>query len=250
MFIAKLNGKPEIFFSIQGEGKYIRRKSVFVRCSMCNLNCFWCDTDYTWNWRGTSFVHKDDTAEGPHKFIAAEEMMTMTSGEVALTVQKFPCRHVVLTGGEPMLQQKELVEMMRMLRMADLNYRFEVETNGTIMPSSEFDAAINLYTVSPKLYSSRNAKWNRYKADVYYFFARNLKAIFKYVIAVDTDVLEALAAIHEYGIIPERVYLMPEGRTIDELDAKEPWIRETCVRHGFNYSDRLHIRLFGDKRGT
>src|SRR5215212_7889785 len=108
MKIAKLNNRGEIFYSIQGEGRSIGVPSVFVRTSLCNLHCIWCDTDYTWNWVGTRFPHVNDAIPGYRKFDKKIWIAECPVEEVAALVQGFTGRNVVLTGGEPMLQQPGL----------------------------------------------------------------------------------------------------------------------------------------------
>src|SRR5688572_11065970 len=129
MNIARLPDGPEIFASVQGEGKTQGRPSVFVRTSHCNLYCAWCDTDYTWNWVGTPFKHVRN-----RKYDPSQEILEMSPAEVARAVRSHPGTNVVLTGGEPLLQHRELAELMGILREADHRYRFEVETNGTLVP--------------------------------------------------------------------------------------------------------------------
>lgn len=250
MKLAKLNGKAEIFYTIQGEGKSIGHPSIFIRTSLCNLHCSWCDTDYTWNWIGTPFKHEKDSEPGYEKYSKADYMVQLSIHEIAAELEPINCRNVVLTGGEPLLQQAELAELMLLLRKADTGYRFEIETNGTIIPTKAFDELVDQYNVSPKLANSNNPLKLREKADVYEFFSDNPKAVFKFVISNEEDLQEVLALISKYNIKPGHVYLMPEGTSPEKLRAKQQWLIEACKKYNFNYTDRLHIHIYGNKRGV
>jgi organic radical activating enzyme len=248
--LARLHGRPEIFFSIQGEGKSIGTPSVFIRTSLCNLHCFWCDTDYTWNWAGTRFAHRNDTKPGYQKFEKKKWIAECEVAEVAAQVAVFDCKNIILTGGEPMLQQPALTVLMAALRSRSADYRFEVETNGTLVPSAEFDAAIDQYNVSPKLENSGNSRRLREKPAAYRFFAQSPKANFKFVIAEKTDLDEVLGLLKTYAIPAEKVWLMPEGTSSKLLSKRRKWLVEVCKEHGFRYSDRLHVHIWGAKKGV
>lgn len=250
MKLAKLNGKAEIFHTIQGEGKSLGRPSIFIRTSLCNLHCSWCDTDYTWNWIGTPFKHEKDADPGYEKYSKTEYIVQLSAEEIATELERIDCRNVVLTGGEPLLQQSELVELMHLLRKADQRYRFEVETNGTILPSEAFDELVDQYNVSPKLANSNNPIKLREKPEVYDFFSNNKKAVFKFVVSNTDDLQEVLDLIRKYAISPNHVFLMPEGTSPEKLRAKQQWLIEECKKHNFNYTDRLHIHIYGNKRGV
>lgn len=245
MKLAKLNNQPEIFYTIQGEGKNIGKPSVFLRTSQCNLHCSWCDTDYTWNWEGTPFNTRSNK-----KFKKENYIIEQSIDDITRIIEKFPCQHVVLTGGEPFMQQKELVELMNALKDINDDYTFEIETNGTLLPSDEFDLLIDQYNVSPKLSNSDNELKIREKPKPLSFFAKNDKAHFKFVISTKTDLNEVLELIKKYNINSSKVYLMPEGTNAQQLNEKQQWLVETCKQYGFNYTDRLHIHIYGSKRGV
>lgn len=223
---------------------------MFVRTSLCNLHCIWCDTDYTWNWIGTRFSHVNDAKPGYQKFDKKKWIAEVEVAEVADMVAAFPCKNVILTGGEPMLQQSALSVLMSALRSKSVGYRFEVETNGTLSPTPEFDAAIDQYNVSPKLENSNNSRRLREKPAVYRFFAQSAKANFKFVIAEKTDLDEVLELIKTYAIAPEKVWLMPEGTSASALTKRRKWLVEICKTYGFRYSDRLHVQIWGAKKGV
>lgn len=248
--LAKLHGQPEIFFSIQGEGKSIGTPSIFVRTSRCNLHCIWCDTDYTWNWVGTRFPHQNDTEPGYQKFDKKEWIAKCEIDAVASAIEAFPCKNVILTGGEPMLQQSALTRLMAALRSKSFDYRFEVETNGTLVPTVEFDGEIDQYNVSPKLDNSGNPRRLREKPAAYRFFVQSPKANFKFVIAKKNDLDEVLTLMELYAIPPEKIWLMPEGNSAAVLAKRRKWMVEVCKTNGFRYSDRLHVQIWGAKKGV
>lgn len=226
------------------------RPSVFVRTSLCNLHCVWCDTDYTWNWKGTRFPHVNDAKPGYEKFNKDEYIAHLTTEDVARSIEAEGCKNIVLTGGEPLLQQDELVNVMQQLRAVDNDYWFETETNGTILPQEDFDLLVDQYNVSPKLANSGNPQKLREKKRVYDFFASSAKAFFKFVVAKPADLDEVLLLIKTYNIASEKVFLMPEGTSPESLREKQQWVIETCKKYGFNYTDRLHIQIYGNKRGV
>jgi len=248
--LARLNGRPEVFYSIQGEGKSMGVPSVFVRTSLCNLHCIWCDTDYTWNWAGTRFPHVNDARPGYRKFDKKEWIAACTIDETAALVTAFGCPNVILTGGEPMLQQPALTALMQRLRQTNPAYRFEVETNGTLVPTAEFESAIDQYNVSPKLENSHNSRKLREKPAAYHYFAQNPKAHFKFVVAETTDLDEVLELAARYAIAPEKIWLMPEGSTRQLLSRRRRRLVEVCKEHGFRYTDRLHVQIWGSKKGV
>jgi 7-carboxy-7-deazaguanine synthase len=248
--LARLHGQPEIFHSIQGEGKSTGVPSVFVRTSLCNLHCIWCDTDYTWNWAGTRFSHVNDALPGYQKFEKKDWISACEVMEVAQIVLAFQCRNVILTGGEPMLQQPALENLTQILRENASEYRFEVETNGTLLPSAALDAAIDQYNVSPKLENSGNSRRLREKPAALRFFAASPKANFKFVLSEKTDLEEILGLIKTYAIAPEKVWLMPEATSARSLALRRKWLVEICKDHNYRYSDRLHVQIWGAKKGV
>lgn len=250
MKLARLNNKPEIFHSIQGEGKSMGRPSVFVRTSLCNLHCSWCDTDYTWNWLGTPFAHENDGLTGYQKFSKKDWLVEISPAEAARNVLTFNCLNVILTGGEPMMQQPALVELMKILRAADPRFQFEIETNGTYLPIADLDFLVNQYNVSPKLANSNNPERLRDKPRAMNFFAKSGKANFKFVVSQPVDLNEVILILKKYQIAASNVFLMPEGRTREALAERREWLVEVCKNGGFHFSDRLHIQIFGAKRGV
>lgn len=235
--LAKFGNGPEIFYSIQGEGISAGRPSIFIRSALCNLCCIWCDTPYTWNWK------KYDKKEAVVKMAVAE----VVSHLKRLPRQGWPCKNLVFTGGEPMLQQLAWIELMRQLKPE--GYQFEVETNGTLPIEPEFDTLIDQYNCSPKLSRSKNRKARR-ETGAFLAYAKNSKAWFKFVVTAPEEMGEIRRFIKKYDLDLERILLMPEGTTKREMAGKSKWVVALAKENGFCFSPRLHIDLWGNKRGA
>jgi 7-carboxy-7-deazaguanine synthase len=245
MKLARLGDGPEIFFSLQGEGKNQGAPSVFVRTSRCNLYCSWCDTPYTWNWSGTAFEHDSGV-----KYDMRSHTLELDVLEVAAWVRRWPCRRVVLTGGEPLLQAPDCAALVRELREFDPDYAVEVETNGTLLPPAELDAVLDQYTVSAKLANSGVERGLRLRGEALQFFARSPKSVFKFVVAGDADVTQVAELVAAHGLQPDRVYLMPQASNAARLAELGPSVAAACLANGYRFSDRLHIHLFGNRPGV
>lgn len=247
--VAKLNGKPEIFYTLQGEGVNIGMPAVFIRSSLCNLHCTWCDTDYTWNWVNTPWKHENDSLTGFKKYEKSEYIVEPGSNYIVEKILSFKCQNLVITGGEPLLQQDAWCEILKLIREQCPDFRFEVETNGTIIPTKEFSNYIEQFNVSPKLANSGNKQEQRICNDTLDYFSKDPKAWFKFVVSDTPDLDEINNLIKDHTICPKKVLLMPEGRTRSALNKRRLWLAEICKTHGFRFGDRLHIRLWGGKRG-
>jgi organic radical activating enzyme len=250
MKLARLGEGPEIFHTLQGEGPSAGLPAVFIRASRCNLHCVWCDTDHTWNFEGTPWPHEKDATPGYAKHRKSEATIELTPAAAADLILSYHCPRVVITGGEPLLQENDFLEMITHIRAHQSDCVFEVETNGTRTPSPAFAEAVDQFNVSPKLSNSGVKKSLRLVPDTLRFFASSPKSWFKFVIACMADLDEVLALQNEFSIPASRILLMPEGRTAAELDTTAADIAELCRTHGFRFCDRLHIRLWGDKRGV
>ncbi len=245
MKLAKLGGGPEIFHTIQGEGVSAGCPAVFVRASLCNLHCVWCDTDHTWNFEGTPWKHERDT-----KHRKEDVIIELTPAGVAERILTFSCPRVVITGGEPLLQEDGFLEMVRLIRNEQVDCVFEVETNGTRVPSPAFAAAVDQFNVSPKLANSGMEEALRLSQEALAYFAANPKAWFKFVVSSPADLAEIQSLRARFEIPAGRVLLMPEGRTAAQLDRSSEWLAGICRDLGFRFCDRLHVRIWGDKRGV
>ena len=244
------DGSPEIFHTLQGEGRSIGRPSVFIRASLCNLHCRWCDTDYTWNWVDTDFVHEKDSGPGYEKFRREEQIVDCPVDEIAEQALAFPAFNFVFTGGEPLIQENAWVELMAAISEERPGSEFEIETNGTLFPGEAFLERIDRLNVSPKLTNSGVDVSQRVKPGALRQLAATGKADFKFVVGEKAD-LEEILAIAELSAIPaSNVFLMPKARSVVELENNQAVVAEIAQSHGFRYSDRLHLRLYGAKRGT
>ena len=222
----------EIFESVQGEGVTIGTPSTFLRLAFCNLRCSWCDTKYTWDWQ---------------TYRREDEVETMSPQAVTSLLRSRQPKNVVITGGEPLLQQRQLLPVIRDLAA---DHTFEVETAGTITPSSDLVELINIWNVSPKLANSNNSFKARHRTEPLARFAEMENAFFKFVMQAESDIQEALALISEFHIPNTRVLLMPEGTDTVELQKKSSWLVQLCIQHGFRLGYRLHVALWGNKRGV
>ena len=234
------DGSPEIFYTLQGEGRNVGRPSVFIRSSLCNLHCEWCDTDYTWNWEGTKYVH-----ESGRKYRREEQIIELPTEEIVSAVSVFPCTNFVLTGGEPLIQEKGWIELI-----TALSGHFEIETNGTLLPSHPFLELIDQLNVSPKLEVSNVDPALRCKPEVLTELAATGKADFKFVVGDHADFEELEKVCQKAQIGQDHVFLMPKANSVEELEANQDFVADLAQKHGYRFSDRLHLRLFGAKRGV
>ena len=234
-------GEPEIFASLQGEGPSAGRPSTFIRLSRCNLACVWCDTAYTWRFEGDNRAHRDALT-----FARKANQVTLSEADAAARIAALSPRRLVITGGEPLLQAPALARMIAALPPMHI----EVETNGTVAPSPALDAQVHQYNVSPKLAHSGNPAELALIPQRLSAWAADTRVMFKFVIAAPDDLAEVLAIQQAHAIPPARIWLMPEGRDSESLRARARWLAKICSEHEFNLSDRLHIHLYGDTRGT
>ena len=233
--------KSECFRTIQGEGLYTGYPSVFFRVSNCNLRCAWsetnlCDTPYT-SW--------DPEGDKIGVLEAAEEIIHLGVN----------CDHVVITGGEPFLYAKEIDQLCVILK--EHNKIITIETNATIYRNIRAD----LISMSPKLSSStptekQDAKWHvrhekhRLNNDVIRSFQRSHQIQVKFVIANEKDLEEVYWIQRQIPIPKHKIVLMPEGLVENDLKQKQEWLAKYCIEQGYRYSDRLHVRIWGNRRGV
>ncbi len=230
------NGLPvsEIFLSVQGEGIHAGTPSVFLRTYFCNLTCTWCDSKYTWQNQGKSTDGVDYRG--------------MKTRDVLDRVLAFNCKHLVLTGGEPLLHQRLLPMILSRLKKEGLYV--ELETNGTIVPKAEMLELVDCFNVSPKTSNSHVDRRVRTRRMALNGLVTSGKAWFKFVVSDFGDLSEVEELISEFSIPRDRVMLMPEGTDTTLLLERGRWLVDVCKERGFRFTPRLHILLFGNKRGT
>ncbi len=250
MVLAKFNDNAEIFTSLQGEGPSIGKPSIFIRLSNCNLHCHWCDTDYTWNWDNTPWSHVNDTKAGYKKFKKTEHQVHLTPQELADKILKLPTQNIIITGGEPLLQQQEIIEFIALVKQSDANRSFEIETNGTVAPSIDLIAHINQFNISPKLANSLNPQNKRIEPKAIQVFLDSNKSYWKFVMDNERDLDEINELVSTYSLPKNRVYLMPQATTREALEKKQNQLVKACLNLGYCYSHRLHVMFWGDKRGV
>jgi organic radical activating enzyme len=214
----------EVFYTIQGEGVTAGLPAVFVRLQGCSVGCSWCDTKYSW-----------DPAAG-----SAVDLETLVE-----EVSAYPCRRAVVTGGEP-LESPMFVHLLGAL--GTRGFSIEVETSGIVPPPPSVDRAIQ-WNVSLKLAGSEVDEARRLRPDaIRSFLARD--AWWKFVVTNDADVTEVLQLAERFALPRPRILLQPEAVHRQDLLERSPWVAEACKRHGFRFSPRLHVLLWGAKRGV
>jgi 7-carboxy-7-deazaguanine synthase len=214
----------EVFYSIQGEGATAGRPAVFVRLQGCSVGCVWCDTKYSWDPEAGSTVELDQLVE---------------------EVSAYPCRRAVVTGGEP-LESALFLPLLRAL--AGRGFSIEVETSGILPPPPNVDRAIQ-WNVSLKLGGSGVDETRRLNPEaIRDFLARD--AWWKFVVTHDSDVDEVLRVADRFALPSARILLQPEAIRREDLLKRSPGVVEACKRHRFAFSPRLHLLLWGAKRGV
>lgn len=220
----------EVFYSIQGEGTNTGKPAIFIRLAGCHLRCVWCDSKFTW-----------DMKSGKQ----------MTAKQIIKTIKKYPCKHLVITGGEPLLQQSALRELLKKLNPThakttknhEKNYYVEIETSGSIPP--QIDELVSQYNCSPKLSNSKNRPIN------YYISLPKFpteKTYYKFVVDKKSDIKELKKIIKDHALPEDKIILMPQGTAKTEIAKRGKWLAEICKKENWRLSTRLHIEIWGNKR--
>ena len=215
----------------QGEGPSLGRRAGFVRLGRCNLACTFCDTPYTWRWADHDPAVELRTA-------AVDDIVT------ELLIMDVPL--VVVTGGEPLLQQSHLPPLLRPLRARGID--IEIETAGTLAPSAELLDLVTRFNVSPKLASSGNDTDRRVRPDVLRALQATGSASFKFVAIDAADLDEVQRIVDDHGLTD--VWVMPEGTDTETIITRSRALIEPVLARGWNLTTRLHVLLWGDRRGV
>lgn len=222
----------EIFESLQGEGVSAGAPTMFVRLAQCNLHCTWCDTKYTWDFEHYNYD---------------EEVRELSVEAIARSVNASATRRLVLTGGEPLLQQRALAAFFTALAP---DVVVEVETNGTIQPTPEALVRVNHWNVSPKLSNAGDPAALRIRPAVLIALRDSGCSYLKLVVHSDADYAEADALVKQLAWPRDRVLFMPEATDRATLRRRSLPVAEAARARGFRFSSRLHLELWGGRRGT
>jgi organic radical activating enzyme len=218
--------------TVQGEGPHTGRFVGFLRLAGCNLACSWCDTPYSWDWE------RYDREKESHRIL---------SSDVAEELDKMVIDRLIVTGGEPLLQQRGISHLKTYCPMM----AFEIESNGTIPPREDFIKDIDLFTISPKLGHSGDSFKDRIKATAMTAFAElawDGKAVFKFVVKKETDLNEVLDLARIYKIPREAIWIMPEGLDAESHLTNLRYLADAIIDKGWNISTRLHVLTWGHSR--
>jgi 7-carboxy-7-deazaguanine synthase len=216
--------------TFQGEGPSIGRRAGFVRLGRCNLDCSWCDTPYTWDWE---------------RYDPAEELEHSPVTAVLAQLDAMAPEIVVITGGEPLLQQRRLISLVE--GCAARGWPVEIETNGTIVPDDRMTAFVGQWNVSPKLANSGVPYDKRVRPDALAALRATRHAAFKFVATSVADLDEVAELVDAHGLDP--VWIMPEGTDPTTWLARARELADPVLARGWNLTPRLHVLLWGDERG-
>jgi organic radical activating enzyme len=248
-----------VFYTLEGEGRYIGYPSVFMRMSMCNLTCIG--------------FKSEDAPFGCDSYVSWSKKNKMNFEEIAQLFEKNDYHEMLkqgailkLTGGEPFIQQKNLIEFVKFIITRwkffnwDNEYDFmaadpqepilniDFETNGTIMPDSEwFQLGCNVtFTTSPKLSSNGDPEDKRFKPEVLRFLVEK-KACFKFVAKQESDLAEVLEKYvnnPDVAVPSELVWIMPMCGSREELLKVGPVVAKICKKYCFKFSNRMHLQIW------
>jgi 7-carboxy-7-deazaguanine synthase len=224
--------------TVQGEGPSAGRRCAFLRLGGCNLSCRWCDTPYTWDWTGT--------ADGGIAYDPKTELRTLSRAHVLERLRAYEVDLVVISGGEPMNQQDRLPALLR--ELSGSGRQVEIETNGTRVPSDALVASGARFNVSPKLAHSGDTARQRIVPEALRALAALPDTAFKFVCRDTCDLDEVAELVERYGF--RSVWVMPEGRNPTDMGRHLASLGDEVVARGWNLTTRLHVAVWGDKRGV
>jgi 7-carboxy-7-deazaguanine synthase len=224
--------------TVQGEGPSAGHRCAFLRLGGCNLACRWCDTPYTWDWSGV--------ADGGIAYDPKSQLRTISFDDVLGQLLAYDVDMIVISGGEPLNQQARLVPLVQLLIAA--GRRVEIETNGTQVPLPQLASSGVRFNVSPKLSHSGDPESRRIVPGALRAFTDVPGTAFKFVCRSAADLDEVAALADRFGLRP--IWIMPEGRSAAEIGRHLADIGDATVSLGWNITTRLHVAVWGDKRGV
>ncbi len=222
--------------TIQGEGPTSGRPSGFIRLGRCNLTCSWCDTPYTWDWKGQNGQPYDPAAE----------LHDISVDKAVHQLLEMDVPRIVVTGGEPLLHRTDLTELVQRLRP---HTTIEIETNGTLAVWPDLADNVNQFNVSIKLANSGVDEPKRIVADAINSFPAK-RTIFKFVAKNAEDIEEIEAITGRFTIDNSQIWVMPEGQTMEHLTEHMAELAPLVIAKRWNLTTRLHVQLWGDQRGV
>ncbi len=220
--------------TVQGEGPSLGRRAGFIRLGGCNLACTWCDTPYTWD------ASRHDLRAELQRMPVADIARRSLAGQPDL---------VVVTGGEPLLHQHQPGWALLLDRLTGAGVEVEVETNGTVTPSSHTSKAVTRFNVSPKLRHAGDTEDRRIRPVALAALHGTGKAVFKFVCRTPDDVAEVARYTTSWGLPPVLIWIAPEGTTPESVNAHLSAVADPAITAGFNLTMRLHIHAWGEERG-
>lgn len=217
--------------TVQGEGPNAGKRTGFIRLGLCNLDCSWCDTPYTWDW--TRFDRK-------------LELSRWTVGELVDNVMRMGVPRVVISGGEPLVQSRHLAHLLRALNDV---WTVEIETNGTLPPGDCADL-VHQWNVSPKLAHSGVDRAKAWNAEAIFSIMEDAApAVFKFVVQTTKDLSEVDEFSNLFHIPPHLIWIMPEGIDAPTMAIHLARVADATIERGYNLTARLHVLAWGNKRG-
>ncbi|RPE39758.1 organic radical activating enzyme [Streptomyces sp. Ag109_O5-1] len=219
--------------TVQGEGPSTGRRAAFIRLGGCNLHCTWCDTPYTWD--ASRFDLRAELTRTPVHDVVSRAL----NGNPAV---------VVITGGEPLMHQHQPGWEALLDWLIDAGVEIEVETNGTLAPTSATAWRVTRFNVSPKLAHAGDLERDRIKPRALRALVETGRAAFKFVCATPDDVTEVAEVTGRLNIPARLVWVMPEGTNTAAITDHLAAIADPAIAAGFNLTTRLHVHAWGNER--